>query len=484
MQTIAVSAISALLLSFSGRPWGTPFFALVALVPFLYVLQQEKRIWRGALASYILSLPVFVVGFEGLVVKSHTAFYLVCLLLSLWFLIPGAITIWFQKKFNPTISLLLFCLSWITIETFSGSYKLWHNWANPLSIGLSQVDSPLIQLAYWAGLPLVAFCVLLINICILELIRKRWKLSLTLLCTIAIFVFATSFFREPILEAKQSLKVGIVQGNLTNHEINIASSDFIEQENLVNHYSNLTKSLRNSYPEVDVVVWPEGATTFYSNYLHNQDSQSSLLPKNIALLTGGYDYQPRENALYTNSIMFWDGQHHDFVYDKQALVPVYESKFSRGKGYRGNLVKLKNVETGMGICWESLYPELSRQSVNLGADLLIYFSDDSFAGNSVTPWYHMRTTAVRAIESGRYAVFASQAGPSGVFSPRGKQLLATQPGEGYWLVEIPINKQNVITPFTRFGNWFGWSCVAITLFALISSIARATVFSRAKVQVP
>jgi hypothetical protein len=157
MQSIALASISALLLSFSGRPWGSPYIALVALVPALFALSNEKSVWRGAAISYILTLPVFVVGFEGLVVKAPSAFYIVVFILSLCFSLPGALTVWIHKKLGQRLALWGFVTSWVAVETLSSSVNLWKNWANPLSIGLSQVDSPVIQLASWAGVPLLLF---------------------------------------------------------------------------------------------------------------------------------------------------------------------------------------------------------------------------------------------------------------------------------------------------------------------------------------
>ncbi len=473
MHPIALATISALLLSFSGRPWGSPYLALVALIPAFFALSKEKFVWRGALISYILALPVFVVGFEGLVVKAPVAFYIVTFALSVCFALPGALAAWVHKKLNLRMALWAFAISWVATETFSGSVKLWHNWANPLSIGLSQIGSPLLQLAFWAGVPLVAFYVLAFNLGFFCLFERNWKPLCIILISSLAFVGIPHFFRSS--SSENTLELGIVQGQLTNIEMVAASFSFHEQEKLVKQYLELTEKLRSEHPKVDLVVWPEAAIGWYPNYLNNFPTSSVLFPKNLSLITGSYQSSSQG---FTNSVLFWDGGSYSFAYNKQLLVPIYEDFLEAGQGYSSGLVQFGKQNMGLGICWESLYAELSRQSVKQGASFLLYLSDDTFAGNSVTPWYHMRTTAVRAIESGRYAVFASQAGPSGVFTPTGKQLLKTQMGEGYWTVEVPQIDSSK-TPFVRFGSWFGWLCVFTSIALVTATVLTNSRISRA-----
>jgi apolipoprotein N-acyltransferase len=456
MQAVALASISALLLSFSGRPWGSPYIALVALVPALFALTKEKSLWRGASISYILTLPVFVVGFEGLVVKAPLAFYLVVFALGLSFLLPGAMTVWIHKKFGQGLALWGFVICWVAVETISGSVKLWGNWANPLSTGLSQIDSPLLQLASWAGVPLVAFYVLAFNVGFLYVLKQSWKPLSFVAASALVLTVAPNFFRPSSEEGV--LELGIVQGQLTNIEMVAASFSFHEQEKLVGQYLELTNKLRQEHPTVDLVVWPEAATGWYVNYLNSFPGSSLLFPKDLPLITGSYGSSYEG---LTNSVLFWNGHNYNFVYNKLFPVPIYEDFIAAGQGYSGDLVNINGQKIGLGICWESLYPELSRQSVRQGASLLFYVSDDTFAGNSVTPWYHMRSSSVRAIETNRYVIFASQSGPSGVFTPTGKQLLQTAKGEGYWVVDIPITKPST-TPFVILGNWFGWLCVFVS----------------------
>lgn len=85
MKYIALASTSALLLSFSGRLWGTPCIALFALVPAIYALTRTRSPWIAGLVSYITALPIVVVGFEGLIVEAPSFFFVATFVLSLWF---------------------------------------------------------------------------------------------------------------------------------------------------------------------------------------------------------------------------------------------------------------------------------------------------------------------------------------------------------------------------------------------------------------
>ena len=464
MQFLALGAISALLLSFSSRPWGSPYFALVAFVPVLFALTAEKSIGRGAAITYVSALPMFIIGFEGLVVEAPLTYYGVVFTLGLCFSVPGAVTVWLHRRFGNQLFIWVFAVCWVAVETLSGSVELWHNWANPLYVGLSQVSSPLAQVAFWAGPSLVSFCVLALNIGLFFLFKRERTPLVVVAATVLILCMSPNLLRST--SALEPLKLGVVQGQLSDIELVAASFSVHEQEKLVARYLDLTDVLRTEHPDVDLVVWAEAAIGWYIGYIDSDSSLEVLFPQDLPLLTGGYHSASQG---LSNSVVYWNGESYSSVYEKEFLVPVFENFLAPGEGYRSGLPQISGQEIGLGICWESLYAELSRQSVLEGADLLTFIADDTFAGQSVTPWGHMRTTSMRAIETGRPAVFASQAGPSGIFSPTGQPILTTQRGKGYWVAEVPQTTGEVITPFVRFGNWFGWGCLSATLVMLIIS---------------
>lgn len=457
MRPITLTVLSSVLLSFSGRPWGSPYFALFALIPVLLVLSDETKLWRGAIISYLVALPVYIVGLEGLANISPPAFYITVFTISLCLTLPGILAVWVRRHLTVSVSLWVLSVSWIGVETLSGSIYLWNKWANPLSIGLSQVDSPLAQLAFWSGIHLSAFCVFAFNIGFYYLLQGYWKTIFVVVFTTALCCYAPYIFRSQ--EEQLFIKVGIVQALVSENALLAASFSFHEQEKLIMRYHALSEALINDHPDIDLLVWPETAIGWYTNYLNQLPRKNPFFPNNVTLLTGSY--RLTSDGGLANSILLWRGSSYNFVYDKQLLVPIYENHLRPGNGYIAGLVSIGNLLIGLGVCWESLYSDLSRQSVIMGANILIYVSDGMFAGNSITPWYHMRSASIRAIETNRVTIFASHPGPSGIFDSSGRRVLSTTPDTGYWFATIPIQNSS-LTPFVRFGNWFGWLCTAFT----------------------
>ena len=60
------------------------------------------------------------------------------------------------------------------------------------------------------------------------------------------------------------------------------------------------------------------------------------------------------------------------------------------------------------ICYEVVYPDLVRQTVNGGSQLLTTITNDAWFGRSSAPYQHFAQAAMRAIENGRYLVRVGQ----------------------------------------------------------------------------
>ena len=482
--------LSAALLSISGRPWGTPYIALVALIPALIVLQKEEKLWRGGLFSYLIGLPIAVVGFEGIVVLDPKIFYIGVLIISLWYFIPGIIFVYLKKHIGELRSFIGFALAWVATETILGSVFLWsgsgslfaqlkrvtqglfkamgfelhipiESWANPLAIGFSQVDSPLLLLAYWSGISLVSLVVILSNVTLLLAYRKKCLPLILLVMFCAPLIFISNGKLSNSKKESDELLVGVVQADIGERDLISASFSKAAQKDIVQNLSDLTTQMLSQYPNIDLVIWPESSLGFFLSYFEHD---KSLFPQK-PLLAGTY-----RDWLSFNSILFWNNDDYRYAYDKKMLVPIFESHFEEGDGYLDRIVEVRNQKIGLGICWESLYPEASRFSVDLGADILIYLSNDGFAGESTTPWYHARASSIVAIASGRSVIFASQSGPSAAYSSNGQLLSSIHKDEPYGILSVPLSKNSSKTPFVRFGNWFGWLSVwIVVLLVLLAS---------------
>lgn len=76
--------------------------------------------------------------------------------------------------------------------------------------------------------------------------------------------------------------------------------------------------------------------------------------------------------------------------------------------------------------------------------------------------------AFRAVENSRYLVRAANTGVTAVVDPRGRILERTRLFEPAVLVrDVPILPG--LTPYARWGDVFGWTCVGATLLLFLAA---------------
>ncbi len=150
----------------------------------------------------------------------------------------------------------------------------------------------------------------------------------------------------------------------------------------------------------------------------------------------------------------------------QDLIPAIAS-FGRGNGPTVMELKAKNIKISPQICYEGIYPEHSRQSVLLGADVLINITNDSWFGPTGEPWYHLVLTAFRSIELRRPLVRATNTGVSAIIGITGQVVQKTEIFSPAILeAELALASQPELWPQTfylKHGEWFPKLCILLSL---------------------
>ena len=171
------------------------------------------------------------------------------------------------------------------------------------------------------------------------------------------------------------------------------------------------------------------------------------------------------------------------VYRKMHLVPWGEYVPLRdwltfvgplvkaiGRGFdAGDTVTLLPVgshRVSAAICYEIIYPELVRQFVAEGSELLTTITNDSWFGRSSAPYQHFEQASLRAVEEGRYLVRSANTGVSGIVDPYGHVLQRTaifQPA----LVVDDVRLLKAVTIYARIGDVFAYASAVITVLLLL-----------------
>ena len=113
-----------------------------------------------------------------------------------------------------------------------------------------------------------------------------------------------------------------------------------------------------------------------------------------------------------------------------------------------------------------MYPDLVRQFVAAGSELLTTVTNDAWFGRTSAPYQHFEQASMRAIEEGRYLVRSANTGVSGIVDPYGRVLERSdiyQPavlvGEARFL--------RTATFYARHGDILAYASVVVTAVLLV-----------------
>ena len=133
------------------------------------------------------------------------------------------------------------------------------------------------------------------------------------------------------------------------------------------------------------------------------------------------------------------------------------------------------LAVGVGICYEIIYPELSRRETDGGANLLATISNDSWYGRAGAQEQHFAGAVLRTVENGRFLIRAAITGISGIADARGRILAESRANERtilYGAVRLLDGR----TIWTRWGYWVprlaDLAGAAVLIFALVRLVRR------------
>lgn len=121
---------------------------------------------------------------------------------------------------------------------------------------------------------------------------------------------------------------------------------------------------------------------------------------------------------------------------------------------------------GILICFESLFPEITKSFVLNGAQFLVNITNDGWYGKSLGPVEHFELLRYRAIESERFVIRSAKTGISAIIDSKGRVLKRIGLFKrGYFIYEVPL--KNNFTPYTRYGDIIVYLAFLIVLSILV-----------------
>jgi apolipoprotein N-acyltransferase len=396
-------------------------------------------------------------------------------------------------------ALLLAPSIWVTTEL--GRQYVWDGFPWAL-LGYSQVQVlPVAQIASLVGVyglsGLLALTATGVAVTIAGRGRSRWIAPASIAVLLAaIVVWGSARIRsDKLMTDGEPIRVAVLQGNVAQDEKwNPANRAEITDRYLTMTRQALAQGAR-------FIMWPESATPLplEQDIVGGAAIRRLAVESQATLLVGSDQIEPiktagpseKETSRYYNAAFLLkpDGKV-GAVYRKMHLVPFGEyvplqsvlffagpiigavAEFSSfTPGTMPVLLPIGEHRASTAICYEVIYPNLIRQFVRDGSELLTTITNDAWYGTSSAAYQHWDQAAMRAIEEGRFLARAANTGISGFVDPYGRVIQKTALFEQAVVVQ-DVRFLHGRTVYNRFGDLVAWLSLAVTAVALLGTKLR------------
>jgi len=472
--------VAGLSLVFSYAPFSQWYLALCIPALAFHKIQQQtpKKSAKligvfafGWFASGISWVHVSIDQFGGLpLVVSLSIMLLLCIYLALFPALAAYLTARFSTK--QQLNLWLLPSFWLIGEYLRSVVLTGFPW---LTLGYSQIDSPLASFAPIIGEVGITALIILINISLVMIFNaikintnKSIALPITFILSLGIISYALINVSWVQLTGKTT-KVALVQGNIAQ---SIKWSPEQEWPTMLK-YLDITRA---NY-DADIIIWPESAIPAMEpavqDYLTTVN-RSALL-NNSAIITGIINYNFESKEYFNSLIVLGKKQsddeqgyyyNHSNRYSKNHLLPIGEfvpfqewlrplapffnlpqSSFTRGDYVQKNLIA-NDLHLLPLLCFEIAFPHQLAVNLTKQTDLLLTVSNDAWFGGSHGPHQHMEIARMRALEFGKPLLRSTNNGITAVVDHKGAFIARIPQFEELVLkVEIPLVEGK--TPYSQ-----------------------------------
>lgn len=397
---------------------------------------------------------------------------------------------------SPFLRVLIGTTLWCSVEYLGSSTSLW--WTS-LAYTQSPTNLVILHLGQLSGTTAVTAAIVAVN----GLIAEAWiawqqhahppiqgrKTTTTSVQNLLIFLAIILFlvlhslgfllYRIPRIDpAETALTVGIIQGNIPN-DIKLNSEGW--RRALAGYTSGYQELADRG---VDAVLTPETALPFLWTKDNRRYSEfyRAILDKGVLAWVGTFG---KEGNRITNSLFTVTATGETYSsYDKVKLVPLGE--FIPFEEILGRIInRLSPLEAQLkggnpnqvfdtpfgraivGICYDSAFSALFRRQAAAGGEFIISASNDAHYTAAMAIQHHAQDV-MRAIETDRWAIRATNTGYSAIVDPQGRTRWISELNT-YQLHSATIYRRQTQTLYVRWGEWLLGLLWAICAIAFILS---------------
>ena len=493
---VLLSILSGVLFALAFPNASLGFLAFIALAP-LFVALVRARSWREAfLIGWLSHTVAWLIMVPWVVrVMSHYGglpylagvgiFILMSLYLGLFGGLFGLLVRWIRPE-QSFVRWLAIPLAWAATE-YGRTYLMTGFPWNLLAAAIVDYTS-LIQIDRVAGPYLVGAMILLPSIVIAWWVTQPAPGIRRLFVTAPIVIVMFVWWATGLVAAKLNVRpTGHPMSRAALLQPNISQEMRWSNENVLAIYQRMITMTDEAVQRgVHVVIWPESTVplSFSSTDFYRDEIESLSQTHNADIILGSVaeDAQQGRNRIWNAAFLISGGRTIGH-YDKIRLVPFGEYVplrkaffFAEKLVHEVGEFEFGTRETplagrfqyGPAICYEIVYPQITRTQVRNGADVLVTITNDAWYDGTSAPRQHLNQARLRAVEDDRWLLRAGTTGISAVVNPAGEIVQ-----------ELPMGRQGIIyaefqprqstTPYVRFGDWFAISAIAIVLATILYS---------------
>jgi len=388
------------------------------------------------------------------------------------------------RRLGPSAALLS-PFAWVATELGRGTLLTGFPW---VLLGYSQATFlPIAQLASLVGVYGLSLLVAAFNAALAYAAVTRGRLRVAVVGVAVAGIAATSVWGQrriaegSLTRSGVPIEIGLAQGDIPQEE----KWDQSRAEWIFRTYLDLTRDAASRGARF--IIWPESATPFF----FEEDPVGNAAIRRLAVETRAFLLVGSDQVVrgtppryYNAAFLVTPAGRPEAVYRKIHLVPFGEyvplqhlfffasrlvqavSDFSAGDSLV--MLPVDHHPATTAICYEVVYPDLIRQSVLAGSQLLTTITNDAWYGHSSAPYQHFEQASLRAIEQGRYLARSANTGISGIVDPYGRVIVRSRLFERTALVGQARFLTNR-TVYARIGDVAAFFSVLLTLAALAAT---------------
>lgn len=488
---VAFTVIAGVLFAFGFADFDLPLLALIglAMIFSLFAIETRRRHafflgWGWGTVVWLINVPWVIPvmsKYGGLPKPVGIAIFI---LMAIYVGINGAILgVLVQHLVRRRFGWALLPLAWAAEEFFRARFLPSFPW-NPTAVMLiehpilvipTQLVGPFFAAAVFASIPaLLAW--LFVERPIRPIAGLAAGCVVTLIIVWLLIGWTLLEHENGRIRNEPKQNAALLQPNITQEQ----RWDSTQHLALFQKVISMTEeSLAHG---ATTVIWPESTVpwTFTTTDFFRGTIEDLSAQYNADIILGSVaqdDVDERKvwNAAYLIANGTTKGR-----YDKIRLVPFGEYvPFRKLFFFAGTLVR--NVGEfqrgtnerplagrnayGPAICYEIVFPEITATQVRNGATVLVTITNDAWFDRTSAPAQHLNMARLRAVEANRYLLRAATTGISAAVDPAGR-VIDSLPLFTEGTIYARFAQRTSITPYVRFGDWFGFTALAVVVLFL------------------